>query len=202
MSNELKNKNRLWTNEQIDYLLTYYGKTSLETMSKKLGRSTKAIQHKMYELEGTASAQEYTGFLNSVNIAEITGLTRNATLDIIKAKEMSSVRNGKGTYLVSEDNFWKWVKNNLNRIKAKKIPDYVLSTSPQWYVDSVNDLISKENKGQLKSKPLTQYEKTNAWSLYLKGYTIKEIAKELNREYGAIQMTLYRKKVKLLNKGV
>lgn len=197
---EFTKQHKYWSEEDNNYLLKYYGKTSLESLSKKLNRSIKAIQNHMYELEGTASAQEYTGYLNSVNIAEMTGLTRCAILNALKKNEMPTVRNGKGTYLVSEENFWKWMKVNTSRIKPKKIPDYVLMISPDWYKEVVADMIRKENNGENKSRPLTNFEKTTAWNLYLKGDTIKEISEELNREYGAIQMCLYRKKVKLLKK--
>jgi len=193
------NKLEYWTEEEDKFLLKHYGKTAIESISKKLNRSILAIEHRIYILEGTANAHEYTGYLSTVDMSEITGLTRMATLNIVKKKELPSVKSGRG-YLVSPDSFWKWVKNNTHRINAKKVPDYVLIVSPEWFQEAVRDLIRKENNKELKSKPLTDFEKTVAWNMFLKGCTIKEIATEIKRDYGAVQMMLYRKKVKLLNK--
>lgn len=191
-------KLRYWTEEEEDYLLKHYGKTPLHTMSKKLNRSIKSIQSHMYELEGTADTHEYTGYLSTVDMAEMTGLTRNTTLNLVKNKEIPSVRNGKGKYLVSEENFWKWIKNNSHRIKAKKVPDYVLIASPSWYNNLVNDLIKKENNKELEGLKMTQFEKTIAWNMFLKGCSIQETANELKRNYGSVQMFLYRKKKQMI----
>lgn len=193
------NKLIYWTEEEDKFLLKHYGKTAINSISKKLGKTIKAIEHRIYTLEGTANAHDYTGYLSTVDMAEITGLTRNSTLNIVKKKELPSVKSGNG-YLVSPDSFWKWMKNNTHRINAKKVPDYVLIVSPEWFQEAVRDLIRKENNKELKSKPLTNFEKTVAWNMFLKGCSIKEIATEIKRDYGAVQMMLYRKKVKLLNK--
>lgn len=181
-----------WTQKEYDYLLDSWGKVSIPTICKKLGRSENAIKVKVQRL-GLGAFLEQGDYvtLNQLLMA-VTGTNSGYGYKTyswvenrgfpIHTKKVSN-NSFKVVYI---DEFWTWAEKNRCFLDFSKMEPLILGEEPDW--------VPEQRKKDFRASAL---QRKDPWSKYeddklkhlLKQhkYGYAELAKELNRTDGAIQ---------------
>ena len=130
-----------WTQEQIDYLQENYGKYSLPTLAKNLGKSVVAIKvmRQRLGLGPFLMSGEYIS-LNKLLLAvgggsstynyKITSWVKNRGLPVhTKEVEKCSFR------VVYLDEFWEWAEKNRSFLDFSKMEPLALGEEPLWVTE-------------------------------------------------------------------
>lgn len=201
-----------WTKQELDYLSSKWGSTSISTIAKNIGRSINAVKIKanriglidqrlcgeyvslnqlLIAVKGTNAGGSY------VNISWI----KNRGLPIHKKKIVN-----KSIRVVVLREFWEWAEKNRSFIDFSKMEPLSLGEEPPW--------VEKQRKNDYKSFAIQRKDK---WSqeddsrliLLLKQhkYGYSELSEILRRSAGAIQrrcldLGLKERPVKAANHGV
>lgn len=190
-----KNKNKTWTKSEIDYLLNSYGETTLEGLSKKLGRSEEAILAKYYSLTGEYSYILASGKLTVPMIVEALGVNKTTVNRWINRDGLPSTKYiGKrnSSHLIEYKDFWKWLEQNKCRIDFLKAKTKVLCSEPKWYHEEIK---KAKLKGTNKRREWTIKEVQTAIFMKNNGYSYEEIGKHLNRTKLSVQRKLQSERI-------
>lgn len=71
---KVENRNKLWTKEDDDYLLTNFETRSIESIAKKLKRTPLAIKRRIKRIFGTNNKVLANGYLSATDISRIFGV--------------------------------------------------------------------------------------------------------------------------------
>lgn len=185
---------RFWTDEDIAYLENNFGKYPLEKLSKKLNRTEAAIKEKCAKL-GITSALNNTGLLTANEIANALGIDRITVCNFIKykglpAKKQVVLKTGVFWRIKTED-FWDWLERNKDLVNLSKFEKNILGSESEW--------VDKKRRIDIKNRNKKNKRWNDSEINYLKAnYKIKsnkEMAKDLKRSVGAVQVKLERLKL-------
>jgi len=185
-SSKHKNNNKYWSEQDIETLTSMYGICSYAKLSQMLGRTEKSIQTKVVRLElGSATiANEY---LTLNELANAIGRRPNTVKRWInelglegKLKVLTKVRK---FYQISVKDFWKWAKDNKDLMVWDKYEINNLPNEPKWVVEEKR---KKTDKSKNVRTRWNENEEVRLVFLYKQSKSLKEIAKELNRSWKAI----------------
>lgn len=182
---------RIWTTEEVEYLIDTYGNKSIESIANYLGRSKIAVVEKAQRV-GLGSF-----FSNSTRCIPINTLSkfigsgsggyikiswvRNRNLPIHKLKRLN-----KTFEVIYLDEFWEWAYNNQSILDFSKFEKYALGPEPKWVDEKRNRDITHGLK--FKKTPWTKLEDDRLKLLLNKNkYSYSELSTLLNRTTGAIQ---------------
>jgi DNA-binding CsgD family transcriptional regulator len=188
-------KLRRWTLEEECYLEKFWGKYTLETLSKKLNRTVGAIQTKAHRkgLSGMYSTGEY---LSGNEVAKTLNIDNHTVIDYWIPKCNLKHRRRKlhksYVYQIKLADLINFLKNNQNLWDSNKVPLYALGVEPVW-------LKEKRRKDYRNPPGLNEWTETKEKELiklYYKGIKIKDIATKIGRTYKAVTAKLYKLKKK------
>lgn len=173
---------RKWTEDELEILEEYTGKTSLSLLAKRLNRSENAVFLKRQRMG-------IGGYLKNTDM-----LSRNAVATILHVDyktELMWERKGlkahkKGPYrMYNQVELLRFLKNNPKLWNASRVTDDSIFNNAAWY----------DNKRRTDRKEAyfwTQSEIDRMKYLRHEGYTITEIAAKLGRTESSIRYQLYK----------
>lgn len=203
-------KRRIWTEEDDQLLLDYYGNVTNEELESLLGRTTRAINQRVAKIMTTSDKAEVSGNYRLSEIANIIGVPYVSMKYKLRNNELCKSVTVGGLHLITYDDFWNWIKGNMNMVKPCNVNIEMISTCPEWYKKYIKDkkmeekelenklhtYIKSENERFMKERTNSQWsseEEEIAYNLRLQGFSYVKIAEMLNRTPRAVQVKLKRK---------
>ena len=184
MSETLLNSRRIWNEEDLSYLYSHYETTSLNKLSKKLGRTPEAIKKKANEIGVTShgctqfSIKTIAKAFNSADSVPKRWIEKFG----LKAK---AVKRGQATYFYIDPNdFWIWAKEHATLIPWYKYTPNSLGVDPVWIEDQLEDSVEL-NHCLFDFDELQEIIKE-----YSRGESIRDIAKKHRRSIESIKHVL------------
>lgn len=183
-------KNRLWTEEDIEYLENNWGYISIPTLGKNLNRSEIAVINKarFLELGPFLEAGDYLT-LNQL-MKELKGdyvgkeYTVKQWIDKGLPIKTKKVKNCSFKVIGLHD-FWDWAEMNSTLIDFSKLEPLALGKEPKWLADQRK---ADREKTFFKKSPWTESEDRQLWKMLSEyRYTYRELSLELRRTEGAIK---------------
>lgn len=185
-----------WTEVENELLLLHYGKMTLKDLAYRLKRTEQAIISQLYFMEGSSDVSLATGLLKSHDIAEIMGVNPKTVTDWVN-KGWINCYKPNYKFVFNEDYFWSWLKDNMDKVNYKRVEEYILMTSPEWYRVEVKrkqrEIYSNEKLNKYNT-PYSPIENTLILDFRNKGYTYERIAKEVNRTPTSVRFQIYKLK--------
>lgn len=189
---ERSDKKLKWTDKEIRYLENKYEVMNLDHISKKLQRSPRSIKHKALELGLSTKAGEY---LHARTLSICFGRDMRVIKRWMKECNLPYkvvYRNSHPFYLIHPDDIWTWAKNHKDEMDWRQYKRYSILPEPDWIEEAI--------KSQTKLKhrcSISIYDKALVMKLRRRGYTHKQIAKELDRTVDSVKH-IYREELKKL----
>ena len=186
-----KNANRIWTEEEIQYLSDNYGSKSYQTLARNLGRSVNAVNVMARRLGLGAFLQcgEYVTF-NQLMLT--LGYGQGNSYKMIswvknRGFPMHSKRvNNNSFNVVYIDEFWEWAEKNQNLLDFSGFEENLLGMEPQWV--KLKRKRDCENSRKYHTTPWTATEDRDLIRLVAQHrYTYDQLSRRMNRTCGAIQ---------------
>lgn len=182
-----------WTTEEEDFLKEKVGTLSFHALAKRLGRSVDTIEVRIRRLgldntkllSGKLTANELATALNIDNHTIYRWIDNHGLKAVRKVTRQSAKFN-----LISVEDFWKWAKQNKEKINFYKIDPLLLLPEPEW--------VKEERKRDYHHIPKrqaakwTEYEDKRMLEMVKGGYTQKEIGQALGRSENSVQRRLSR----------
>lgn len=188
-----------WTNDEIEYLESYWGEISIPSIARKLERSINAVKKKANQmgLGRHIHSGEYITYNQLMKT--LRGETCSYT-DISWIKNRGLPVKYKKTMkmkyrVIYLDDFWTWAEKNRTFIDFSKVEENILGKEPEW--------VKEQRKADIlyaryKKTPWTPNEDQllidclNAYK-----YSYREIAIKLKRTEGAIKTRILDLKLKV-----
>lgn len=191
MSKKRENHKRLWTQEDVEYLLDNYGgNVSLKTLAKRLKRSENAIVSKYRKLTDSESLLLATYDFTTSLLLEGMGVTQSTINKWVEVKVLpytTITKSYRSPRKYNQTAFFKWVRENKEMIDFKKCTEGVLLPEPKWFVEEIRKAKLDVTKRNAK---WTDSEIKRMLFLVSTGMTQKQIAGELNRTRNSIERKL------------
>lgn len=188
---DLPEKPRRWTADEIDYLKENIGYRRVKEIADSLGRTETAVTLKLKRL-GIGFTRSLSGKITSGELAQLLGVDRNTVKGWIVTHGLPSTRKvtcKKRKYiLISPEEFWRWAKDNREKIDFSKMERNSLPPEPRW--------VAEERKN-----PSFQQRNYQEWStqedrllarLIDEGLSYREIAERMNRSAYSIEKRYHR----------
>lgn len=203
LTKELKGRN--WTEEEDAYLSDAWGVFQLKSIATRLHRTEAAIMCRVHHLKlGGYFERSY----QSVTLPELMngmGITR-AILETwkrhgLKTKAINvsgkQVTNNsrKVVYL---DDLMEWLEKNQDLWDASRVESYFFVDKPDWMKDKfkADEQIKLSDKPRYGSK-WSDADINRVKVLYMRGYSIEAISKEIGRTVPSIKNIVYKKGIKV-----
>jgi len=178
-------RGRRWSDYEDELLRKLYGTMSIADLSERMKRTTSAIEGRMRSLEGTANGALLQAFYTTQNVAGFLGVTLPAVKRRINKTDIPFFKINVNHFIKEED-FWEWLKDNLEQANYKTITEEYELLAPEWYRK-----IIKQKKRELRNnnshKEWDSKEDALLWAEMLKGTSYKQIAVILNRSYCSVR---------------
>lgn len=182
-------KNRLWTEGDLEYLENNWGSISIPTLAKNLNRSENAviIKARLLGLGPFLEAGEYLT-LNQLYV-ELRGLNQGGyTVQqwIDKGLPVKTRKVKKCSFkVVYLDEFWDWAEMNSTLIDFSKLEPLAIGKEPKWLEDQRK---ADKEKTFFKKSPWTESEDRQLEKMLNEyRYTYRELSLKLQRTEGAIK---------------
>ena len=183
---------RKWTQEEIDYLQENYGKISIPSLAKNLGKSVNAIKVMRDRLGLGAFLMngEYIS-LNQLTLA-VTGGAKSYRYQMVSwvknrglPVHTKKVENCSFRVVYLEE-FWKWAEQNRSFLDFSKMEPLILGEEPPWVAEQrMKDAWAFAH--QRKDPWATEEDSRLRMLLRQHKYGYKELSEILHRSAGAIQ---------------
>ncbi len=183
--------NRVWTEEDIDFLSENWGLKSLKTIATKLNRTQIAVKYQAQKL-GLGNARDNSLNVKLVDFIANTGLSKDRIVKLASKNEFPLIKQRlekRTFYFVNLERVLEWMEENQDLYDGSKISHDLFVNEPDW-------LKNKRIKDSKSKKELKSSAVTRKWSkdelMQLKdmitiGYTYQEIADRLNRTFHQVQ---------------
>lgn len=190
---------RKWTNEELKYLESSWGNISIPSIANKLNRSVNAVNVKAHKigLGNFIEQGDYITFHQLINTLGLQPSSQYLEQRLVKLNFPFKTKKiiSKRIKIVYLDEFWKWCKNNKNKISFANFEKNALGLEPEWVddkrkADAINP--TKRNGKRLWTK---EDEKLLIQLTKSCKYTYRDLAKRFNRTENAIKRKLYDLKV-------
>lgn len=186
---------RNWTKEEVEYLQDNWGDKSIKAIANHLNRSVNAIIVKAQRLElgRHIDAGDYVTYNQLIRALGYTGgsgyLTKRLKRDGFPMHYKASIK--KKYAVVKLEEFWKWTKDNKQKINFANFPKGALGKEPEW-VDDKRKADMKSPSKINHNKPWTKEDDNKLIFMCKQNrYTYKDAAEELNRTQSAVKRRLY-----------
>lgn len=186
------NKWRRWTQEEVSYLRDNWGTVTIQSISKRIGRTEAAILNKVQEL-GLGAFLEHGDYITLHQL--LMAFTSSSASDTYKLKSWVKNRGmpvhtrlikEKRVRIIYLDEFWVWAEKNRSFLDFSKMEPLILGAEPPWVAEQrKKDATAFRNQ---RKDPWTPEEDARLRMLlkqYKYGY--KELSEMLHRSNGAIQ---------------
>lgn len=185
----LLSNGKLWTDEEEEIIGDNWGRYSVDFISKKLGRTERAVIAKGYAL-GLGPRKDAQGKLTMPVLAKICSVSANTvktwTEKGLKFKKTAIKANDKSRIItIKIDDFWKFAEKNKELINFAKIERLMLMPEPKWFREE-----REKDKRKIPSRHKeiwNKYEENRLVAYIKMGFNNEEIAIKMNRTTMAIK---------------
>lgn len=183
-----KNSKKTWSPDDDDLLEDKWGNWTIKTLSERLGRTEKAILHRVSFL-GLGSSLTHDECLTASEIARILNMNKSTICKWINKKGLKSVKKAlikQPVHRVKLKDLLDWLEKNQDCWNASQVEEFGLGLEPDW-------LREKRRKDMNKKPSRMKYEKTEDDKLvrmHIMGCTLKEISNELGRTQKSVSNRL------------
>lgn len=184
--------NKHWSEEEILFLESEWGKTSTEVIARKLKRKESAVKSKASKL-GLGSMLENKDFLTAVEVARMLGTDRktlNRHIEERGLKARGKSLSGKMKVIeIKFDNLVKWLTENpqyWNGAKVDRLSLELIGVEKFFLEKKI-----EEDTKELQMTTLSDKDIEMLKVLYKKFYTYEEIANKLNKKYSTIKWKIH-----------
>lgn len=177
-----------WTDEQVEYLETYYGVFSLQAIAKNLGKTVQAIESKARKMGMTCLTN--SGKLNATELAEAFNVDPHVvTHNWIRTKGLKAsfkvVKVTRKFWRIDIEEFWKWAFKNREIINFAKLEKNILGIEPEWV-----EIERKRDFKEIPKKTFCKWTKEEDKKLIMlwtnTNYTAKEIGEMLGKSAAGV----------------
>lgn len=176
-------RNKIWTDEEYDYMLKALETKSVKHVARRLNRSYQSVLQKFND--SGYYVKDYSPDITATELAEIVNKQPQTIAYWIRNKELPAKKQGI-FWRIPIESFWEWAKENPEFIDVSVIEENILLPEPSWVKEK------RLNKEPLGIKTWTDDEVGLLRNLLLKtNLTLKEIAKELNRTEASVRKKGY-----------
>ena len=191
----MKVHRKKWTEEEIEFLQEYWGFKTLKEMSKRFGRTIRAIREHGNRLGLTTLYNSHYITLGQVaTILKVYYKTVKFWSDSKGLKVISKTLCLRKVKLVTYENLIEWLKDNQDSWDSRKLEINGLTEEFEW-LKKKRAIDSKLAKNI--SKVWTDYENEILNKMDLAGKKNSEIAKRLDRTLHAVRSRKNRLKKEL-----
>jgi hypothetical protein len=189
LRNVTLSKHRGWVKEELEYLQDAWGKVSIPTIAKNLGRTIFAVTNKATKLGlgRHLHSGDYITLNQLINCLVIskgnTHKTRQLIENGIPYKTKKSQK--KAFRIIYVEDFWKWAKEHKELIDFAKLEENILGKEPEWVkeIRAVDKQAKKYKDGVWTDEELSLLKSM----LEAQSYGYKELSQRLMRTEGAIR---------------
>lgn len=125
---------RDWTDEEVYYFREGFGKLSIPTMCRKLGKSKSALYSKAQN-DGTGCYKDNMDSFTAVDVSEMLGLHRSTVSKWCRSGKLKAKKKNDYWH-INENDLIKFMKVNPDRWNAKKC-DYYTFARFKWFQDKL-----------------------------------------------------------------
>lgn len=186
-----------WTTEEDEKLLEVYGHSSMEKMIEIFKRSERAIISRMKRLTGSEDKGYNSGYLTTVQLADIMGVTYCSVDRWIKDRDLKIHKVGQRRYIIPYK-FWRWAKENTDWLDFRCYQYGSIGEEPRWLKGVI-----EEQKAQNKHKrrEWTVKEISTLDWMVDGGKKDDEIAKVLGRSKASVKRKRLRRQEERKHEG-
>lgn len=174
---------RRWSKEELELLEDLTEKYPLDTVARKLGRTPNAVFLKRQRM-GIGGYRDNTDMLTRNTLSQILGV-ENRTIQYWERKGLKAIR--KRPYVMyRHQDIIKYLRDHPDDWNATRVTDDTLFMQYDWFKEKrKTDISHKYNWTQAEVKRMNY--------LRHEGYSIREIAEQMNRSESSIKYKLYQK---------
>lgn len=174
-----------WSLEEVEFLKEYVGLRDIDSLAKRLGRSTASVLCKLKRLK-LGNTKEQSGYLTRGRLAALLGVDRNVVKYwcerySLPFKTKKTNKSSRIFYLVDPIVFWEWANKNREKVDFSKIERNSILPEPDW-VDSL-----RNQQKQLHYHPWTEEEEAYLIEQSKRKKQLYVIAMELDRSYYSVE---------------
>lgn len=188
-----------WRVEDLDYLRRNWGRVSLETLAKKLGRTENAIVARAFilKLPPCYTQSEDIPLSEFSRDTGISSVRITRTLAVKFDFPIKSKKPGKTRYYfyVDIERILPWLESHQSLYSAAKIPLYYFGEEPDWLAEkrkADSYLESETVDGKWKAEHWSEADLRKLKDMVANRKSQAEIANELGRTEGAVRAKLAR----------
>lgn len=180
----MNNRNKKWSDEEIELLRELSGKLTKKGLAQKLGRTETAIFNKQQRL-GIGGFKQNSDMLTRHMAGQILGLS-NCRLIRWEKQFGLKTYSKKPFKMYRQHELLKFLKEHQELWNAKLVTDDTIFMGEKWFVDKYR---ADSDKGYF----WTNDEISRVKFLRHEGYSIPEIARKMGRSNSSIKYFLYMK---------
>ena len=189
-----KRNKRTWTEEEENKMLEMVGVYNYNTIGIALGRSERAIQHRLLIID-TEDKTLLTGMMTAAELGRLVKRDKSYITKLIKENGLPATQPNlrfKTTeektfrWMIDPDKFWKWAEKNRDHFNFHQIEADSIPPEPSW----VEEQRRVDYQKPVTRKRWTEEDKKRAIELLDQGYTRVEVAKVFNRSTSSIRWVL------------
>lgn len=180
---------RRWTEEEVDYLMSWFGKRTIQNICTNVGRTENSVLSKAHNLGLELKTNQE--WMTISDFCEATNISRSSVQYWINcsdfpAKRVSGV--SKKYMQVKPNVFWKWAAQHKQLIQWIDFPKHAFGDEPEWV-----DEARKASKNRINKRRAWSESEINElrYLLSKNKYTYPELSRRLNRSQGAIKRKIY-----------
>lgn len=183
-----KNKfnNNVWKDNQIDYLITNYGRMSYEEISncKIMQKTADAVRQYAQTVLKLGDPKHYDEYLTKTTILRKINISYALMNKYISEYGLKADKRKiafKREYtLIKISDFWEWAEKHQDIILWNKFSEGALGIEPKWTIEARRNF--RKNKKENHGIIFTNEDDKYIMSAYKAGISIKKIADTLKRE--------------------
>lgn len=186
-----KKHGRRYTEAELVYLESSWGKVSVQRIAIALGRSVSAVEEKAYKMK-LGNPLDCKDFLIAVEVEEMLGTNRKTLKrHFVERGLKHTVRTLKNRKLITVqyEDLVEWLTNNPQYWKGDKVDR--LSLLAIGMDERFLDRKINEDTNKRKRTTLTDAEKKKVIKLYKEFITYEGIALKLNKDFSTIKWFLH-----------
>lgn len=175
---------KLWTNEEVEYLIEKWGHDETLKICKKLDRTYPAVRNKAKKLK-LGPARQANEFICASELASTINVDRK-TIDSyikkgLKVKKRRFGASKRSNICIKLKDFWEFAKKNQDLIQFYKFQNGDLADEPTWAQEKRFEQLRKRASMKNYNKEWTDNEDRKLQNMFIKGISDEEIAAELKR---------------------
>ena len=186
-------KRRLWTEDQIRYLEENWGRASMETMVKRLGRTPIAIQRQAYDKLHLGSCVNGSDYITVAEFCRLSGISRNRIFgSIFTSLKFPILRKkilNRRIYYVDLEKAERWMEEHQDLYNGVPVSESLFADDPTWL--RAKKQRDRQQVSCVEMKKWTAEELSRLKMLLRRGMPFPDLAKEFKVTENQVRRAVY-----------